>query len=164
MEKKKLKRKIGFLHLQSTDNNTIVSISDINGNILCWSSCGSIPIKEDSKKKLTGRNKQTENAAFLAIESVCLKGLKLGIKTLSIFFKYYGVALNVFVYVIKKLGIRIRSITDMTPIAFNGCRLEKKPRKKRDNPKIDPNFDYEKAKRERKLNSESEETQQFFYN
>lgn len=131
MEKKKIKILRGILYLHSTKNNTIASISDIYGNILCWSSCGTVSNTGKINKKFKNTAKKTENAAFLAIKNVCLKGKKLGLKKIYISLKHYGAGYDVFLQAIKEVGLSTIIIVDKTPIAFNGCRAQKKRRRKR---------------------------------
>lgn len=133
MEKRKIKKiKHGILQINSNLNNTIATIRDSYGNILCWSSAGEAPNDDTSEKKLKGKSKKSEHAAFLAIKSVCNKCLKFGLRYLYINFKDYGPALSIVAQTVIEMGLRILSLTDITPIAFNGCRPRKKKRKKRD--------------------------------
>lgn len=131
MEEKKIDKTIGILNIHSTYNNTIANITDINGNVLCWSSCGTAYHKDNPNKKFRGKAKKTENAAFLAIRTLAGKCYKYGIKQLVVYLKHYGSAIDVFANAIKTKKLKINVIHDKTPLAFNGCRPEKRRRKKR---------------------------------
>lgn len=120
-KKKKEKRQIsaGVAHIQSTFNNTIVTITDLQGNALYWSSGGSIGFK--------GTKKGTPYAAQMAAETAVRKAMELGMREVSIYVKGPGPGREPAIRAIQATGMAIKSIKDVTPLPHNGCR----PRKKR---------------------------------
>ena len=120
-KKKKEKRQItaGVAHIQSTFNNTIVTITDLQGNSLYWSSGGSIGFK--------GTKKGTPYAAQMAAETAVKKARELGMREVSIHIKGPGPGRESAIRAIQATGMAIKSIKDVTPLPHNGCR----PRKKR---------------------------------
>jgi small subunit ribosomal protein S11 len=119
--KKKIKKQVskGVAHIKSTFNNTIVTISDKNGNTLCWASAGTIGYK--------GSRKSTPYAAQQAAESCAAKAQKFGVKEVDVFIKGPGSGRESAIRSLAAGGLIIRTIEDVTPIPHNGCR----PRKKR---------------------------------
>jgi small subunit ribosomal protein S11 len=121
-KKKKEKKNVGSVgiaHIKSTFNNTIVSISDTNGNIVVWGSAGNVGFK--------GTKKGTPFAAQLAAETVARKAVEAGIKEVSVLVKGPGAGRETAIRALQGAGLEISAIKDVTPIPHNGCR----PRKKR---------------------------------
>ena len=119
--KAKAKRKVssGIAHVVSSFNNTIITISDENGNALAWSSSG--------HKGFKGSRKSTPFAAQVAAEDVGLKAKEYGIKTLRVEVSGPGSGRESALRSLQSVGYIITSIKDVTPIPHNGCR----PRKRR---------------------------------
>jgi small subunit ribosomal protein S11 len=116
---KKRKVESAEVHIQSTFNNTLVTITDIEGNALCWTSAGSVGFK--------GTKKGTPFAAQVAATTAAKKAMDLGIKNVSVFVKGPGAGREPAVRAVQAAGLNIRLIKDVTPIPHNGCR----PRKRR---------------------------------
>ena len=121
-KKKKSKKNIlnGIAYVQSTFNNTIVSIADTNGNIISWSSAG--------QKGFKGSRKSTPYAAQIAADSAASKALELGMKTLSVEVKGPGSGRETALRALQARGFKILSIKDTTPMPHNGTRPPKKRR------------------------------------
>ena len=119
--KAKTKRKVtnGVAHVVSSFNNTIISISDENGNVLAWSSAG--------HKGFKGSRKSTPFAAQIAAEDVGNKAKEYGLKTLRVEVSGPGSGRESALRSLQSVGYIITSIKDVTPIPHNGCR----PRKRR---------------------------------
>ena len=119
--KTKAKRKVtnGVAHVVSSFNNTIISISDENGNVLAWSSAG--------HKGFKGSRKSTPFAAQIAAEDVGNKAKEYGLKTLRVEVSGPGSGRESALRSLQSVGYIITSIKDVTPIPHNGCR----PRKRR---------------------------------
>lgn len=122
MSKKKIKKIVsrGIINIHATFNNTIISVSDINGDVLCWSSAGAVGNK--------GSRKSTAFAAQKACETACEKAKKSGIKEVDVKVKGPGSGREQALQAIQTSGIKVRSIEDVTPIPHNGCRASKKRR------------------------------------
>ena len=121
-KKKKVKKNIlnGVAYVQSTFNNTIVSIADTNGNIISWSSAG--------QKGFKGSRKSTPYAAQVAADTAASKALELGMKTLSVEVKGPGSGRETALRALQARGFKILSIKDTTPMPHNGTRPPKKRR------------------------------------
>jgi len=121
-KKKKVKKIIlnGIAYVQSTFNNTIVSIADNNGNVISWSSAG--------QKGFKGSRKSTPYAAQIAADSAATKALELGMKTLSVEVKGPGSGRETALRALQARGFKILSIKDTTPMPHNGTRPPKKRR------------------------------------
>ena len=121
-KKKKIKKNIlnGIAYVQSTFNNTIVSIADTNGNVISWSSAG--------QKGFKGSRKSTPYAAQIAADSAASKALELGMKTLSVEVKGPGSGRETALRALQARGFKIISIKDTTPMPHNGARPPKKRR------------------------------------
>ncbi len=119
--KAKAKRKVstGIAHIVSSFNNTIITISDENGNALAWSSAG--------KKGFKGSRKSTPFAAQIAAEDVGTKAKEYGLKSLRVEVSGPGSGRESALRSLQSIGYIITSIKDVTPIPHNGCR----PRKRR---------------------------------
>ena len=121
-KKKKIKKNItnGIAYIQSTFNNTIVSISDNDGNIISWSSAG--------QKGFKGSRKSTPYAAQVAADSAATKALECGMKILSVEVKGPGSGRETALRALQSRGFKIISIKDSTPMPHNGTRPPKKRR------------------------------------
>ena len=121
-KKKKLKKNIpnGIAYVQSTFNNTIVSIADTNGNVVSWASAG--------QKGFKGSRKSTPYAAQVAADSAAAKALEVGMKNLSVEVKGPGSGRETALRALQARGFKILSIKDTTPMPHNGTRPPKKRR------------------------------------
>ncbi|TNE88614.1 MAG: 30S ribosomal protein S11 [Deltaproteobacteria bacterium] len=120
--KKKVKKNVpsGVAHIQATFNNTIVTITDPNGNAVAWSSAGVLRFK--------GSRKSTPFAAQLVAEDACKKAQDQGMKSVGVHVKGPGTGRESALRAIANSGMRITHIKDVTPIPHNGCRPPKKRR------------------------------------
>ncbi len=120
--KKKIKRSYtkGVAHIHATFNNTIVTITDEQGNAIAWSSSGVLGFK--------GAKKSTPFAAQEAAEACAKAALDQGIKTVDVDVKGPGAGRESAVRALATAGLQITSIVDTTPIPHNGCRPPKRPR------------------------------------
>ena len=121
-KKKKTKKNIlnGIAYVQSTFNNTIVSIADTNGNVISWASSG--------QKGFKGSRKSTPYAAQVAADSAAAKALEVGMRTLSVEVKGPGSGRETALRALQARGFKIISIKDTTPMPHNGTRPPKKRR------------------------------------
>ena len=121
-KKKKSKKNIlnGKAFVLSTFNNTIISISDTNGNVVSWSSAG--------QKGFKGSRKSTPYAAQVAADSAAVKALEYGMKTLTVEIKGPGSGRETALRALQARGFKILSIKDTTPSPHNGTRPPKKRR------------------------------------
>ena len=121
-KKKKVKKNIlnGIAYVQSTFNNTIVSIADTEGNIISWASAG--------QKGFKGSRKSTPYAAQIAADSAASKALEFGMKTLTVEIKGPGSGRETALRALQARGFKILSIKDTTPMPHNGTRPPKKRR------------------------------------
>ena len=121
-KKKKIKKNIlnGIAYVQSTFNNTIISIADTNGNVISWSSAGA--------KGFKGSRKSTPYAAQIAADAVATKALEFGMKTLTVEVKGPGSGRETALRALQAKGFKILSIKDTTPMPHNGARPPKKRR------------------------------------
>ena len=110
----------GQAHVQSTFNNTIITITDLQGNTLIWQSAGSSGFK--------GSRKSTPYAAQIAGQQVSRQAMDMGMREVDIFVRGPGPGREAAIRALAGAGLRIRSITDVTPIPHNGCRPPKKRR------------------------------------
>jgi len=120
--KKRVKKNIpnGIAHIQATFNNTIVSITDINGNVISWSSAGARGFK--------GSRKSTPFAAQLAAEDAARKAMDNGMKSIDVYVKGPGAGRESALRSLQAAGLRVNLIKDVTPIPHNGCRPPKRRR------------------------------------
>ena len=120
--RKKARKEVseGVVHIQATFNNTIVTITDQQGNTLGWSSAGSQGFK--------GSRKSTPFAAQIAAQEACKKAAEFGVKTAFAYIKGPGGGRESALRAINASGIRITGIRDITPIPHNGCRPPKRRR------------------------------------
>ncbi len=120
--KKKEKRNIphGVVHIQSTFNNTIVTITDPEGNAVAWASAGTQGFK--------GSRKSTPFAAQLAAEDAARKAMDQGMRSADVLIKGPGAGRETALRALQAIGFRITRIKDVTPIPHNGCRPPKRRR------------------------------------
>lgn len=118
-KKKKEKKTVfeGQVHIQATFNNTIVTISDLRGNTISWASAGGLGFK--------GAKKSTPYAAQTTAETAAQKAMDFGLKEVHVFVKGPGVGRESAIRSLGNLGLRVKSIKDVTPIPHNGCRPRK---------------------------------------
>jgi small subunit ribosomal protein S11 len=119
-KKKKVMVQRGQAHITATYNNTIVSLSDQNGNVLAWSSAGLMGFK--------GPKKSTPYAAETIVRDAVAKAKNVGLQEVDVFVKGVGSGRDSAVRSLHANGLNILSIKDVTPIPHNGCR-PKKPRR-----------------------------------
>ncbi|MBI3312294.1 MAG: 30S ribosomal protein S11 [Candidatus Omnitrophica bacterium] len=110
----------GIAHIHATFNNTIVTITDKQGNTLCWSSTGIV--------KFTGSKKATPFAAQVAAEDCAKKAMSLGVREVEVFVKGPGSGRESAIRALQAAGLSITSIRDVTPVPHNGCRPPKRRR------------------------------------
>ena len=120
--KRKIKKNIpeAVAHIHSTYNNTIVTISEKNGNVISWASSGTIGYK--------GSKKKTPFAAGLAAEAAAKSAVESGVKKVEVFVKGLGNGRENAIRSLQAAGLEVTSIIDETPIPHNGCRPPKRPR------------------------------------
>ena len=119
--KKKVKKNVqsGIAHIQSTFNNTVVSITDVSGNVIAWSSAGVRGFK--------GSRKSTPFAAQLAAEDAAKKAMEHGVRNVTVYVNGPGSGRESALRALNAAGFKINLIRDVTPVPHNGCR----PRKRR---------------------------------
>ncbi len=119
---KKVKKHIpvGAAHIQTTFNNTIVTITDANGAVIAWSSAGSLGFK--------GSRKGTPFAAQMASEAAAKKAMEMGLKQVDVFVKGPGAGRETAIRALQATGLEITMIKDVTPVPHNGCRPPKRRR------------------------------------
>jgi small subunit ribosomal protein S11 len=124
MSKQKKKQKksvsVGIANIKTTFNNTIITISDILGNTICWASSGTSGFK--------GARKNTPFAAQSASRNAALKAIELGMEKVEVVIKGRGNGRETSIRALKTSGLGILSIEDKTGVAHNGCRPPKKRR------------------------------------
>jgi len=120
--KKKIKKNVpkGICHIQATFNNTIVTIADLYGNTVAWSSAGSRGFK--------GSRKSTPFAAQVAAEDAARKAAEHGMREIAVFIKGPGAGRESALRALTTAGFRVTLIRDVTPIPHNGCRPPKRRR------------------------------------
>ena len=119
-KKAKLNFTKGVAHIHSSFNNTIISITDTNGNVIAWASAGTIGY--------TGSRKSTPFAAQMAAEKVAKDCVDRGLKTVDVNVKGPGPGRESALRSLSAAGLQIQTITDVTPVPHNGCRPPKRPR------------------------------------
>ena len=121
-KKKKIKKNIlnGIAYVQSTFNNTIISIADTNGNVISWASAG--------QKGFKGSRKSTPYAAQVAADDAAIKAAEYGLKNIDVEVKGPGSGRETALRALQARGFKILSIKDTSPIAHNGCRPPKRRR------------------------------------
>lgn len=119
MAKKKIKKSVneGCIYIQVTFNNSLITITDMQGNVLSWSSSGSLGFK--------GNKKSTPFATQLATETAIKKVMEFGLKNVHISVKGPGIGRDSAIRSVVNSGLTIKSIKDITPIPHNGCRPPK---------------------------------------
>jgi small subunit ribosomal protein S11 len=120
--KKKVSKNIinGVAHIRSTFNNTIVTISDTEGNVLSWASAGELGFR--------GSRKSTPFAAQMAAETATKAAMEHGLKNVEVFVKGPGAGREAAIRALQAAGLEVNSIKDVTPIPHNGCRPPKRRR------------------------------------
>jgi small subunit ribosomal protein S11 len=113
-------------HIKATFNNTVITITDLNGDTLAWASAGSVSLG-GGEKKFTGARKSTPFAAQRAAQYCASQARKHGVLEIEVRVKGPGAGRESAITALQAAGLRIHSIQDVTPIPHNGCR----PRKKR---------------------------------
>ena len=117
-ERKNLER--GAAHIQSTFNNTIITITDVQGNAISWASAGGLGFK--------GSRKSTPFAAQMAAETAAKAAMEHGLKTVEVFVKGPGSGREAAIRALQSAGLEVNMIKDVTPIPHNGCRPPKRRR------------------------------------
>ncbi len=110
----------GQAHIQATFNNTIVTITDPNGNVLSWSTAGASNFK--------GSRKSTPYAAQVTAESAARKAMEHGVRQIEVYVRGPGAGREAAIRALQAAGMQVVSITDVTPIPHNGCRPPKRRR------------------------------------
>jgi small subunit ribosomal protein S11 len=120
--KKRVKKNVstGIAHIQSTFNNTVVTITDVNGNTVAWSSAGARGFK--------GSRKSTPFAAQLAAEEAARKAMEHGMRSIAVFVKGPGAGRESALRALQTAGFKVTLIRDVTPVPHNGCRPPKRRR------------------------------------
>lgn len=120
--KKKVSKNIesGVAHIRSTFSNTIVTIADMNGNVLSWASAGGLGFR--------GSRKSTPFAAQMAAEEATKAAMEHGLKQVEVFVKGPGAGREAAIRALQAAGLEVNSIKDVTPIPHNGCRPPKRRR------------------------------------
>ena len=120
--KRRVKKNIerGAAHIRSTFNNTLVTISDVNGNAISWASAGEMGFK--------GSRKSTPYAAQMAAEAAAKAAMEHGMKTVEVYVKGPGAGREAAIRALQTAGLEISLIKDVTPIPHNGCRPPKRRR------------------------------------
>ena len=117
-ERKNIER--GAAHIRSTFNNTIVTMTDVNGNALSWASAGGLGFR--------GSKKSTPFAAQMAAETAAKAAMEHGLKTVEVFVKGPGSGRESAIRALQTAGLEVTMIKDVTPIPHNGCRPPKRRR------------------------------------
>jgi len=110
----------GQAHIQSTFNNTIISITDVDGNVISWGSAGAQGFK--------GSRKSTPFAAQVTAEATAKKALEHGMRSIEVFVRGPGAGREAAIRSLQATGLEVNAITDVTPIPHNGCRPPKRRR------------------------------------
>jgi small subunit ribosomal protein S11 len=117
--KRKVKKTVyeGNVYIQATFNNTIVTVTDLTGNAVSWASAGGLGFR--------GAKKSTPYAAQTAAETAAKKAMDYGLREVHVFVKGPGIGRESAIRTLGVLGLKVRSIRDVTPIPHNGCRPRK---------------------------------------
>ena len=118
--RKKRKVASGQVHVRATFNNTIITVTDAQGNTICWGSAGSLGFD--------GSRRSTPFAARLATEDVIKIAMGMGLREADAFVKGPGPGREASLRAMESMGMKLLSITDVTPVPHNGCRPPKKRR------------------------------------
>lgn len=118
-KKKKEKKSVyeGNVYIQATFNNTIITVTDLNGNTIAWSSSGT--------HQFRGAKKSTPFAAQTVAETVVQKAMNSGLREVHVFVKGPGIGRESAIRQLGALGLKVKTINDVTPIPHNGCRPRK---------------------------------------
>lgn len=118
-KKRKEKKSVyeGNVYIQATFNNTIITITDLNGNTIAWASSGT--------HQFRGAKKSTPFAAQTVAETVVQKAMNSGLREVNVFVKGPGIGRESAIRQLGVLGLKVKSINDVTPIPHNGCRPRK---------------------------------------
>ncbi len=121
-KKKKTGRQVahGNAYIQATYNNTIITLADLNGEVLCWSSAGKVGFK--------GPKKATPYAASMVVKDMAVKIADLGLKDVHVYVKGIGGGREGAIRALNTNGLNVLTVSDVTPIPHNGCRPPKKRR------------------------------------
>lgn len=121
--KRKTKKTVleGQAHIHSTYNNTVVSITDAEGNVISWASSGTVGYK--------GSKKKTPYAAGMSAEACGKVAYDMGMRKVEVFVKGLGGGRETAIRSLQTAGLEITAINDITPVPHNGCRPPKRPRK-----------------------------------
>ncbi len=111
---------VGSAHIQSTFNNTIISITDQQGNVVAWGSAGAQGFK--------GSRKSTPFAAQVTAEATARRAMEHGMRSIEVFVKGPGAGREAAIRSLQAAGLEVNAITDVTPIPHNGCRPPKRRR------------------------------------
>ncbi len=119
VKKRKEKKSVyeGNIYIQATFNNTIVTITDLNGNAIAWASSGGLGFR--------GAKKSTPFAAQSVTETAVQRAASYGLREVHVFVKGPGIGRENAIRVLGTLGLKVKSISDVTPIPHNGCRPRK---------------------------------------
>lgn len=122
VKKRRVKKSVdrGQAHIQSTFNNTIVTITDLKGNTVSWSSAGQLNFK--------GSKKSTPYAAQMAADNAARIAREYGMKTVEVYVKGPGSGREVAIRALQSAGLEVTMIKDVTPVPHNGCRPPKRRR------------------------------------
>jgi len=120
--KKKVKKSVqsGVVHIQSTFNNTIITITDLNGAVISWGSAGTAGFK--------GSRKSTPYAAALSADGAAKRAMEHGMRQVEVYVKGPGAGREQAIRSLQAAGLEVSAITDITPIPHNGCRAPKRRR------------------------------------
>ena len=121
-KKRKVRRNVtsGIVHIKATFNNTIVTITDTNGDTICWSTAGNSGFK--------GSRKSTPFAGQLAAQAAAEKAIKCGMKDVDVRMKGPGSGRESAINALEAAGLAVKTIEDVTPLPHNGCRPPKRRR------------------------------------
>ena len=111
----------GQAHIKSSYNNTLVTITDTEGNVISWASAGTVGYK--------GSKKKTPYAAGLSAESAAKAAVDAGLKKVEVFVRGLGAGRENAIRSLQTAGLEVTAINDETPVPHNGCRPPKRPRK-----------------------------------
>ncbi len=121
-KKKKIRKNVlkGIAHIKATFNNTLITITDVNGETLCWDSGGTVGFK--------GARKATPFAATRAAEKCAVKARRMGVRQLEVHVNGPGAGRESAISALEANGLTVTAVEDHTPIPHNGCRARKKRR------------------------------------
>lgn len=119
---RKVKRTLSSaqVHIYASFNNTVITITDLQGNTICWGSAGAAGFK--------GSRKSTPFAARMAAEQAIKTAMSMGVQEVDLIIKGPGPGRESAIRAVQSMGLRVRSIADITPVPHNGCRPPKKRR------------------------------------